>query len=208
MSSASSIASIEKVQLQILGQLHTIQTPKKSIPYVVPQKQPQMLAQTPPHTFYIQSRSTPTYGFCPGDIWKNQPIRGSHLALVSQPSNRPKTPSKLYTAQPYTPSKSSNRPAESSTSTSTSTPTFTDTPKLARKFTNIRQYTHKRRKEGKRTNGHTERILRLLLRLLVVTWLVARETAKGWFFHNTMEQRIIWLYCIIDFVSLALLETL
>jgi len=172
MSSASSIASIEKVQLQILGQLHTIQTPKKSIPYVVPQKQPQMLAQTPPHTFYIQSRSTPTYGFCPGDIWKNQPIRGSHLALVSQPSNRPKTPSKLYTAQPHTPSKSSNRLAESSTSTSTSTlasPTLINPSKLARKLTNIRQYTYKRKKEGKRTNRHMERILRLFLRLLVVT---------------------------------------
>jgi len=51
-SSTSSIASIEKVQLQILGQLHAIQAPKKSIPYIVPQRQPQMPAQTPPHTIY------------------------------------------------------------------------------------------------------------------------------------------------------------
>ena len=57
-SSASSVASIESVQLQILGQLHAIQTPKKSIPSIVPQKQPQMPAQTPPHIIYTPNWST------------------------------------------------------------------------------------------------------------------------------------------------------
>jgi hypothetical protein len=148
--------------------LHAIQTPKKLIPNVVPQKQPQMLAQTPPHTIYTPIRSTQHLSM-PSEL---QPIRGSLSALIPQLSNRPKTPSKLYTAQPYTPSKSSNRLAESSTSTSTSTlasPTLINPSKLARKLTNIRQYTYKRKKEGKRTNRHIERILRLFLRLLVVT---------------------------------------
>jgi hypothetical protein len=132
--------------------LHAIQAPKKS-------SQPQMPAQTPPHTIYTQSRSTQHLSM-PSEL---QPIRGSLSALIPQLSNRPKPHLELYTAQPYTPSKSSDRSAESSTSTS---PTFTDVPKLAWKPTNIRQYTHKHRKGGKRTNGHVERILRLLLQLL------------------------------------------
>jgi len=89
--------------------------------------------------------------------------------------------------------------AKSSTSTLTSTlasPTLINPSKLARKLTNIRQYIHKRKKEGKRTNGHVERILQLLLRLLVVTW------ATGTISYNTMYGTgIIWLYCIIYFTS-------
>jgi len=103
---------------------------------------------------------------------QSQPIKGSHLALIPQPPNCPKPSLDSYTAQVYTPSSSSDQPAElPRPSASLVLPTYnpstlTDILKLAQKLRNTQQYTHKCRKEG---NRHIERILWLLLRLLVVT---------------------------------------